>query len=57
MAASKYALHVGKQERRSGVMSRIEYQQSIKANALRGQELTQSKLLDIDVIDIRSAKR
>jgi len=57
MAQTNYSKHVGKQPRRKGTVSRLEYQQTIKANALRGQELTQSKLLDIDVIDIRSAKR
>lgn len=40
-----------------GVMDRHTYIQSAMANALRGQELPQAKLLDMDVIDIRSAHR
>ena len=38
-------------------MDRHTYIQSAMANALRGQELPQAKLLDMDVIDIRSAHR
>lgn len=38
-------------------MNRDEYLSSARANALRGQELPQTKLLDIDVISIRSAAR
>lgn len=43
--------------RPNGVMDRHTYRQSAMANALRGQELQQAKLLDMDVIDIRSAHR
>jgi len=57
MAASKYAQHVGKQLRRPGTMDRHDYLQSAVANAKRGQELPHTKLLDIDVVTIRSAKR
>lgn len=40
-------------------MARTAYSQSnaCRMNAARGQDLPQSKLLDIDVIDIRSASR
>jgi len=38
-------------------MNRDEYELRITEFALRGQELPQSKLLDLDVIEIRSAKR
>lgn len=43
--------------RRDGVTDRHTYLQSAMANAPRGQELPQAKLLDMDVIDIRSAHR
>jgi hypothetical protein len=38
-------------------MSRAEYQQRRTEFQPRGQDLPQSKLLDLQVIDIRSAKR
>ena len=38
-------------------MKRDEYLLKASAYALRGQDFPQSKLLEIDVIDIRSAKR
>ncbi len=40
-------------------MARTQYSQGTKCrmNAARGQELPHSKLMDIDVIDIRSASR
>ena len=57
MAASHYSKHVGKALRRPGVMDRHDYLQSATANALRGQELPHTKLLDIDVVTIRSAQR
>lgn len=57
MARSKYASHIGRLERRHGVMSRDEYQSRRTEFAPRGQELPQAKLLDIDVVDIRSAHR
>lgn len=37
--------------------SRTEYLLSAMANAPRGQELPQTKLLDMDIVDIRSAAR
>jgi hypothetical protein len=57
MAATNYSKNNAKDHRRPGVRSRLEYQQTIKADAMRGQDLPQAKLLDMDVIDIRSAKR
>ena len=57
MAASNYAKHVGGRQRRSGTVDRHTYVQAARQNALRGQELTQSKLLDMDIVDIRSAHR
>lgn len=57
MAASNYAKHIGGRQRRSGAVDRHTYLQEARQNALRGQELTQSKLLDMDIIDIRSAHR
>jgi len=57
MAASNYAKHTGGRQRLSGTVDRHTYLQTARQNALRGQELTQSKLLDMDVIDIRSAHR
>lgn len=57
MAATKYAQHTGKALRRPGVMPRHEWSIRAKELATRGQDLTQSKLLDLDVISIRSAAR
>lgn len=55
MAATHYAKNNPAPQRRDGVTDRHTYLQKARQNALRGQELTQSKLLDIDIIDIRSA--
>ena len=57
MAISKYAQHAGRTQRRPGTIDRHDYLQSATANALRGQELPHTKLLDIDVVTIRSAQR
>ena len=57
MAATNYSNHVGGRQRKAGTQDRHKYKQSATANALRGQELPHAKLLDIDVIDIRSAHR
>ena len=57
MAASNYAKHIGGRQRRSGSVDRHTYLQEARQNALRGQDLTQSKLLEMDVVDIRSAHR
>ena len=56
MAASKYAQNVGGAQRRSP-LTRQEYQLRASELAVRGQDLPQSKLLDLDVISIRSAAR
>jgi len=57
MAITKYASHVGKKIRRDGVMSLDEYRLTATSNAKRGQELPQTKLLDLDVVTIKSAVR
>lgn len=57
MAATKYANHVQHNRRRPGVMSLHEYRQRARELAPRGQDLPQAKLLEMDIIDIRSAKR
>ena len=57
MAITKYAINNVKPARRPGVMERIEYQQRARELAVRGQDLPQAKLLDLDVITIRSAAR
>ena len=51
------ATHKEKPPRRPGVMERREYQLRATELAKRGQELPHSKLLDSDVISIRSAIR
>ena len=56
MARTKYSDHAI-QVRREGTKSRHEYLQSARSMALRGQELPHAKLLDIDVVSIRSAAR
>ena len=57
MAQTNYSKTYGKAIRRPGIKDRHDYLQSARANALRGQELPHTKLLDIDVVTIRSAKR
>lgn len=58
MAASKYAQHVKHNRRQKpGTLTRDEYLVRARELAPRGQDLPQSKLLDLDVIDIRSAHR
>ena len=57
MAATHYAAHAGKALRRPGTMTRQEYSVNACSLAKRGQELPQAKLLDMDIIDIRSASR
>ena len=57
MAITNYARNNPGRQRREGVMDRHTYAQQARQNALRGQELTQSKLLEMDVVDIRSAHR
>ena len=43
--------------RRAGVLERDEYLLRASEYSVRGQDLPQSKLLDLDVISIRSAAR
>ena len=57
MAATKYAKHVGARQRKPGTLARHDYLIRATEHAARGQDLPQSKLLDIDVISIRSAHR
>ena len=57
MAITNYARNNPGRQRKEGVMDRHTYAQQARQNALRGQELPHSKLLDMDVIDIRSAHR
>ena len=57
MARTKYAEHVGHRERRDCHVSRDEYLLSAKANAPRGVDLPHTKLLPLDIGEIRSAAR
>jgi hypothetical protein len=57
MAATKYSQGVVVGVRRDGVIPRREYLERPDDFAKRGQGLPHSKLLDIDVISIRSAVR
>ena len=57
MAITKHAINNVTPARRPGVMERIEYQQRARELAVRGQALPQAKLLDLDVVAIRSAAR
>ncbi len=57
MASTHYARHVLGRQRRPGIMERREWQLRARELAARGQDLPQSKLLDIDIVDIRSAHR
>ncbi len=57
MAATNYAKSVVYKTQRPGTVDRFTYLQSAKANALRGQELPQTKLLDMDIVSIRSAAK
>ena len=57
MAVTKHSENNVRPARRPGVMERIEYQQRARELAVRGHDLPQAKLLDLDVIAIRSAAR
>lgn len=57
MATTHYARHVMGRQRRPGMMDRREWKARARELAARGQELPQSKLLDIDVVSIRSSVR
>lgn len=46
-----------KQHRSDSVLERAEYLSRARSMALRGQELNHAKLLDIDVVSIRSAAK
>lgn len=57
MAQTQYSKTYVKPVRREGVLSRDEYVLRASEFTLRGQELPQTKLLDLDVAAIRSAVR
>lgn len=57
MAATHYARHVLGRQRKPGTLDRREWQTRAREMALRGQELPHAKLLDLDVVSIRSAAR
>lgn len=57
MARTKYAQNHVKPARREGVLDRDEYLLRARELAPRGQDLPQAKLLDLDVVAIRSAAR
>lgn len=57
MARTKYAENHVKPARRAGVLDRREYLLRARELAPRGQDLPQSKLLDLEVAAIRSAAR
>ena len=57
MARTHYAENHVKPARREGVLDRDEYLLRARELAPRGQDLPQAKLLDLDVVAIRSAAR
>lgn len=57
MAQTNYSKENGKALRKPGTLERDEYLTRAKEFAPRGQEFTRSKLLDLDVITIRSSAR
>lgn len=57
MARTHYADNHVKPPRRAGVLERSEYLLRAREMAPRGQDLPQAKLLDLDVVAIRSAAR
>ena len=57
MAQTNYSKHHGKAPRKPGTLERKEYLLRSAEFAPRGQELNTAKLLDMDVISIRSAAR
>jgi hypothetical protein len=56
MARSKYAEHVGSRQRRN-LLTRDEWRSRATEFAARGTELPQTKLLPLDIGNIRSAQR
>lgn len=57
MARTRYSETYVKPARREGVLERREYLLRARELAPRGQDLPQAKLLDLDVVTIRSAAR
>ena len=57
MAQCNYQNENGSRGHRAGTMPRHEYLMRAGEFAARGQDLPQAKLLDLDVISIRSAAR
>jgi len=57
MAQTNYSNANGRAVRRPGTMARGEYLSRAHEFCARGQDLPQAKLLDMDVITIRSAVR
>lgn len=54
MAQTNYSKNTALDHRRENIISRDEYLKTAREFAKRGQELPQSKLMDIEVIEIRS---
>lgn len=57
MARTRYSETHGKAIRPAGVLSRDEWKVRARELAPRGQDLPQTKLLDLDIGEIRSAAR
>jgi len=57
MAKTNYSKTNGKATRKAGTLERSEYLLRSKEFSPQGQDLPHSKLLDIDVISIRSAAK
>ena len=57
MAASNYSHHTMGRLRRPGTVDRHTYLQTALQNAPRGEELPQTKLLEVDIVSIRSASK
>ena len=57
MAQTNYSKNFVREERREGVISRQEYSLRAGEFCARGQDLPHAKLIDLDVIAIRSAAK
>ena len=57
MAASNYSQHTMGRLRRPGTVDRHTYLQTARQNAPRGKELPQTKLMEMDIVSIRSAAK
>ena len=57
MARTNYSKNNGKAVRKDGTMARGEYLCRVHEFCARGQDLPQSKLLELDVVSIRSSAR